>query len=339
LGAFRSCSVAGQQKNQLMTEYELECIPKFQHIAGVNNRNVKRIEKLFEVAITTRGGKLKIQGEGEGAGHATRLLDQLFRLAETGADITDGALAYVIPTFHDNPAIDVREILSEKIHISTSRREIYPRSAAQREYIVAMNRYDIVISTGPAGTGKTYLAMACAVNDLLSKRVSRIILTRPAVEAGEKLGFLPGDLYEKINPYLRPLHDALFDMLEAAHIQRLTEQGSIEIAPLAYMRGRTLNDAFIILDEAQNSTPDQMKMLLTRLGVSSKAVITGDVTQIDLPSKKDSGLVHANRALENVQGIKLVRFSEKDVVRHELVKRILKAYDEAERAENPGGAS
>jgi phosphate starvation-inducible PhoH-like protein len=319
-----------------MAEYELECISKFQEIAGVNNRNIKRIEKLFEVAITTRGGKVKIQGEGEGTEHAARLLEQLFHLAETGGDVSNGAMSYLIPSFRDDPGMDIKRILGDKIQISTPRREVHPRSAAQREYILAINRYDVVLGTGPAGTGKTYLAMACAVNDLLSKRVSRIILTRPAVEAGERLGFLPGDLYEKINPYLRPLHDALFDMLEAPHVQRLTEQGALEIAPLAYMRGRTLNDAFIILDEAQNSTPDQMKMLLTRLGVNSKAVITGDVTQIDLPSKKDSGLIHANWALEDVQGIKLVRFTEKDVVRHELVKRILKAYEAAEQSGKPG---
>ncbi|VAX16052.1 Phosphate starvation-inducible protein PhoH, predicted ATPase, partial [hydrothermal vent metagenome] len=185
----------------------------------------------------------------------------------------------------------------------------------------------------PAGTGKTYLAMACAVDDLLKKRVSRIILTRPAVEAGERLGFLPGDLYEKINPYLRPLHDAMFDMLEPDHVTELTQQGLIEIAPLAYMRGRTLNDAFIILDEAQNSTPDQMKMFLTRLGINSKAVITGDVTQIDLPSNQSSGLVHANAVLKEVPGIRLVQFSDHDVVRHELVKRLIKAYEEADRLE------
>ncbi|MDH5679552.1 MAG: PhoH family protein [Nitrospinota bacterium] len=316
-----------------MTDYELDCVSKFQEIAGINNRNIKRIEKLFGVVITTRGGKVKIQGEGEGAQNATKLLGQLFTMAEAGTDISNGVLTYVIPTFRDDPSMDIKDILSDKIHISTSRREIYPRSAAQREYIIAMNRYDVVISTGPAGTGKTYLAMACAVNDLLAKRVSRIILTRPAVEAGEKLGFLPGDLYEKINPYLRPLHDALFDMLEANHIQRLTEQGAIEIAPLAYMRGRTLNDSFIILDEAQNTTPDQMKMLLTRLGINSKAVINGDITQVDLPSKKDSGLAHANKTLRDIPGIKLTEFTEKDVVRHELVKRILKAYEAADLAE------
>ena len=319
-----------------MAEYELDCIPKFQEIAGINNKNIKRIEKLFDVQINTRGSKVKIQGEEEGAGQVNSLLSQIFVLVDAGMDISNGAMSYLIPTFKDNPGINIKEILGGKIHISTSRREIYPRSPAQKEYISVMNKFDVVMATGPAGTGKTYLAMASAVNDLLTKRVSRIILTRPAVEAGEKLGFLPGDLYEKINPYLRPLHDALFDMLEASHIQRMTEEGSLEIAPLAYMRGRTLSDAFIILDEAQNSTPDQMKMLLTRLGVNSKIVITGDVTQIDLPSKRDSGLVHANLVLEKVKGIKLIRFTEKDVVRHELVKRILKAYDEAERGGVPG---
>ena len=225
------------------------------------------------------------------------------------------------------PSMKISEIFDEKVRLSTGRRELVPRSVTQKEYIFAMKRFDIVMAIGPAGTGKTYLAMAAAVSDLLQKRVSRIILTRPAVEAGERLGFLPGDLEEKINPYLRPLHDALFDMLDAEKVKMMIEQGMIEIAPLAYMRGRTLNDAFIILDEAQNSTPDQMKMFLTRLGLSSKAVITGDITQTDLPSHIESGLSQIRRVLKDIQGIRFINFTDRDVVRHELVKRILKAYD------------
>jgi len=315
-----------------MHEILLEYSPGFQSLAGVNDKNLRRIEKRFGVQILVREGKLKIRGEKEKTELAENLLQQLFELIESGAQINNGALKFMIPAFHDDPTIRLKDIFSEKIKLSTGRREIIPRSMAQKEYVFAMSRFDLVISIGPAGTGKTYLAMASAVNDLLRKRVSRIILTRPAVEAGERLGFLPGDLQEKINPYLRPLYDALFDMLEADHVGRLTEQGLIEIAPLAYMRGRTLNDAFIILDEAQNSTPDQMKMFLTRLGFNSKAVITGDVTQIDLPSKEYSGLIHAHRILKNIPGIRLIEFSEKDVVRHDLVKRILKAYENSDSA-------
>lgn len=215
--------------------------------------------------------------------------------------------------------------------MSSKKKFIIPKTETQKQYIEAMRNYDIVIGIGPAGTGKTYLAMAMAINALLKKQVSRIVLARPAVEAGEKLGFLPGDMYEKVNPYLRPLYDALFDMIEAEKASKFIERGIIEIAPLAFMRGRTLNDSFIILDEAQNTTSEQMKMYLTRLGFNSKTVITGDITQIDLPSGKLSGLIEAEKILNDIEGIKVIYFSEKDVVRHKLVQEIVRAYERYEK--------
>ncbi len=228
----------------------------------------------------------------------------------------------------------IRDYFLNNIPVSSKKKFIVPRSEGQKEYIEAIRKNDLVIAIGPAGTGKTYLAMAMAVNALVKKQVSRIILARPAVEAGERLGFLPGDLYEKVNPYLRPLYDALFDMMEADRASRLMDKGIIEIAPLAFMRGRTLNDSFIILDEAQNTTSEQMKMFLTRLGFNSKAVITGDITQIDLPPEKVSGLVEAEEILRGVEGVRFVYFSERDVVRHKLVQRIIRAYEEYEKSRN-----
>ena len=222
------------------------------------------------------------------------------------------------------------------IPVASKKRFIIPKTETQRRYIEAIKNFDIVIGIGPAGTGKTYLAMAMAINALSKKQMSRIVLARPAVEAGEKLGFLPGDIYEKVHPYLRPLYDALFDMMEAEKVSKLLERGIIEIAPLAFMRGRTLNDSFIVLDEAQNTTSEQMKMYLTRLGFNSKTVITGDITQIDLPSGKTSGLIEAERILGSIEGIEFIYFSERDVVRHKLVQEIIKAYEGYERRNHPG---
>ena len=311
-----------------MSERSIVQLLHIDKIAGVNEKNIRRIEKRFNVEVLVRGEAVKIRSEDENAIKVVEnLLLQLSDLVTSGQTFENGALKFIIHAFYDDPSMNISEIFDEKVRLSTGRRELVPRSVTQKEYIFAMKRFDIVMAIGPAGTGKTYLAMAAAVSDLLQKRVSRIILIRPAVEAGEKLGFLPGDLEEKINPYLRPLHDALFDMLDAEKVKMMIEQGMIEIAPLAYMRGRTLNDAFIILDEAQNSTPDQMKMFLTRLGLSSKAVITGDITQTDLPSHIESGLSQIRRVLKDIQGIRFINFTDRDVVRHELVKRILKAYD------------
>lgn len=233
----------------------------------------------------------------------------------------------------------LKELFLNNIPVSSKKRFIIPKTEVQRQYIEAIRTHDIVIGIGPAGTGKTYLAMAMAINALLKKQVSRIVLARPAVEAGERLGFLPGDMYEKVNPYLRPLYDALFDMIEAEKASKFIERGIIEIAPLAFMRGRTLNDSFIILDEAQNTTSEQMKMYLTRLGFNSKTVITGDITQIDLPSGKTSGLIEAEKILSDIEGIQIVYFSEKDVVRHKLVQEVVKAYERYEKRnpEDPKG--
>ena len=320
-----------------MSDLSIVQLPNIDKIAGVNEKNIKRIEKRFDVEVFVRGEAVKIRSKDENASKAVEsLLLQLSDLMASGQSFDNGALKFIIHAFHDDPSMNISEIFDEKVRLSTGRRELLPRSITQKEYIFAMKRFDIVMAIGPAGTGKTYLAMAAAVSELLQKRVSRIILTRPAVEAGEKLGFLPGDLEEKINPYLRPLHDALFDMLDAEKVKMMIEQGMIEIAPLAYMRGRTLNDAFIILDEAQNSTPDQMKMFLTRLGLNSKAVITGDITQTDLPPHIESGLSQIRRVLTDIQGIRFINFTDRDVVRHELVKKILKAYEAHDASEGVG---
>lgn len=297
---------------------------------GINDKHLRLIERTFEVRLTTTGNTLTIQGAESATEVVERLLADLYDLVEEGYSLQNNDVKYVLRLLQDDPDANIVSVFRERIDVPSRKRFITPKSLTQRDYVAAMRGHDIVIGIGPAGTGKTYLAMAMAVNGLMSKEFVRIILTRPAVEAGEKLGFLPGDVIEKVSPYLRPLYDALYDMLEFDKAQRLIEQGSIEVAPLAYMRGRTLNDSFIILDEAQNSTSEQMKMFLTRMGFQSKVVVTGDVTQVDLPEGRRSGLIEIREILADVEGIRFVYFSEKDVVRHDLVQEIIKAYERHE---------
>jgi phosphate starvation-inducible PhoH-like protein len=268
-----------------------------------------------------------VEGDPSGVARAERTLAQLAGLMREGYRIGNGDVKTAAQLVAANEQVDLRDYLGKTASKAAGRRQVAPKSPNQRRYLEAIEQNDIVFGVGPAGTGKTYLAMAQAVSFLLAKKVSRIILARPAVEAGEKLGFLPGDLQEKVNPYLRPLYDALYDMMEVDRVERLLERGTVEIAPLAFMRGRTLNDAFVILDEAQNTTSEQMKMFLTRLGFGSKAVVTGDITQIDLPNARTSGLVEALKVVSQVEGIAFVYFDEKDVVRHRLVQQIVKAYE------------
>jgi len=294
---------------------------------GLRDEHLRFIEDKFRIRIITRGNHIGITGDEDNTHRVEKLLTQVESLLEEGFSLKNGDLRFIIRLFLENRDVNLREIFSEKIQVYTEKRFITPKSLAQKEYIYAIENYDLVFGIGPAGTGKTYLAMAMAISSLMKKRCSRIILVRPAVEAGEKLGFLPGDISEKINPYLRPLYDALYDMMDFEKAQKLVERGLIEIAPLAYMRGRTLNDSFIILDEAQNATSEQMKMFLTRLGFNSKAVVTGDITQVDLPPEKGSGLIEVQKILGDIEGIRFVYFSERDVIRHDLVQSIIKAYE------------
>jgi phosphate starvation-inducible PhoH-like protein len=299
-----------------------------QQLFNNDSRNLQALEAKLAVKATAREGWIKL----EGAADAIERARQMFQLLETslkaGTPVRNREFAYALEVVKDDGIAALKTLHGERIQTSTRKPPVTPKTLGQHKYIEAIRRHDITLGVGPAGTGKTYLAVALAIATLRDEKVARIILTRPAVEAGEALGFLPGDLYEKITPYLRPLHDALHDMLPAEEIQKHMERGIIEIAPLAYMRGRTLNHAFIILDEAQNSTTEQMFMFLTRLGHDAKAVITGDLTQIDLPPHKHSGLVEACRALHKVEGIAIVEFQKRDVVRHPLVQRIIAAYEE-----------
>ncbi len=284
-----------------------------------------------------RGNRIFIKGDEPSARKAERLINELRALSGEGYLLGPEDIRFAVKNISTGKEVSLRDLLMNHIPVSSKKRFIIPKTEVQRQYIEAIRGHDIVIGIGPAGTGKTYLAMAMAVNSFLKKEVSRIVLARPAVEAGEKLGFLPGDIYEKVNPYLRPLYDAIFDMMEPEKVTKLIERGIIEIAPLAFMRGRTLNDSFIILDEAQNTTSEQMKMYLTRLGFSSKTVITGDTTQVDLPAGKTSGLIEIEKILEGVEGIEFVYFSERDVVRHKLVQEIVRAYERHEKrgTDNP----
>lgn len=299
---------------------------------GGLGKSLKVIEETLGIIASQRGNKIFLQGGDEAVKEAERLINDIRSISSNGYNLTPEDIRYALrSTAAEGEYTSVKDLFLNNIPVSSKKRFIIPKTETQKRYIDAIKNYDIVIGIGPAGTGKTYLAMAMAINAFLKKQISRIVLARPAVEAGEKLGFLPGDIYEKFSPYLRPLYDALLDMMDAEKAGKLVERGIIEIAPLAFMRGRTLNDSFIILDEAQNTTSEQMKMYLTRLGFNSKTVITGDVTQIDLPAGKVSGLVETERILSNVEGIKFIYFSEKDVVRHKLVQEIVKAYERYEK--------
>jgi phosphate starvation-inducible PhoH-like protein len=294
---------------------------------GSYDENLKHLEAIFNVRIRTQGHDLIIDGESPGVEKAERVVDQLASLLRDGYKLSRGDVKTASDLVSQDTAVDLRDHFLKGSLTAAGKRRVAPKTVNQRRYLDAIDQHDIVFGIGPAGTGKTYLAMAQAVAFLVAKKVSRIILARPAVEAGEKLGFLPGDLQEKVNPYLRPLYDALYDMLDVERVGRYIERGTIEIAPIAFMRGRTLNDSFVILDEAQNTTSEQMKMFLTRLGFGSKAVITGDITQIDLPAGKGSGLVEAMKVVSNIEGIEFVYFDDRDVVRHKLIQSIVKAYE------------
>ncbi|RLD98924.1 MAG: phosphate starvation-inducible protein PhoH [Aquificota bacterium] len=298
---------------------------------GQREENLRLIEETFGVRIQARGSRVQVEGDSDALNRVETLLRQLLSLINDGYDLRKKDLEFTIRMVMNRQGERVKEVFSQGIYIPSKKKLITPKSLQQKVYVDAIKNYDIVFAIGPAGTGKTYLAMAMAVSYLLRRAVERIILTRPAVEAGEKLGFLPGDILEKVNPYLRPLYDALYDMVDWSKAENFLEKGIIEVAPLAFMRGRTLNNSFVILDEAQNTTSEQMKMFLTRLGFNSKAVITGDVTQIDLPRDRVSGLVEAEEILKDVEGIRFIHFTEKDVVRHPLVQSIIKAYEEYER--------
>jgi len=299
-----------------------------QQLFSNDTRNLQALEENLGVKATSREGWIRLEGPADGVERAKQMFQLLESSLKAGTPVRNREFNQALSVVKEEGVSALKDLYSERIHTSPKKASVTPKTTGQKKYIEAIRTHDVTFGIGPAGTGKTYLAMAMAVSALREERVSRIILTRPAVEAGEALGFLPGDLYEKIEPYLRPLHDALHDMMSAEEIQKQTERAVIEIAPLAYMRGRTLNNAFVILDEAQNSTTEQMFMFLTRLGVNSKAVITGDITQIDLPPHKNSGLVEAHRALKHTDGIAMVEFSRRDVVRHPLVERIIAAYEE-----------
>jgi len=298
---------------------------------GNHDENLRMLEDAFGVKISARGSEIFVQGNANNVAPVEKLIDQMQRLIEQGYPLKKSDLFTGVRVLRDRPETNLVDFFTDDVLQAAVRRVVTPRNIAQKLYLQAMQDYDITISIGPAGTGKTFLAVAAAAAALTEKAIKRIVLCRPAVEAGERLGFLPGDIAEKVNPYLRPLYDSLYDIIGYEKVEKLLERDIIEIAPLAFMRGRTLNDAFIILDEAQNTTPEQMKMFLTRLGFGSKAVVTGDVTQIDLPEGKKSGLREAREILRNVDGIKFFEFGDKDVVRHPLVANIVVAYDRADR--------
>ena len=312
---------------------ELEGVEQAISLFGSFDENIRMVEREFSVSIVSRGSALKVMGEPENVSKAIRAINSMLVIVGKGEPLTEQNIRYVMSLVNEGNEDKLSSMTTDSICITSKGRPVKPKTLGQRNYTEAIKKHTITFGVGPAGTGKTYLAVAMAVTAFRAKEVNRIILTRPAVEAGEKLGFLPGDLQSKVDPYLRPLYDALFDMLGAENFTRYQERGAIEVAPLAYMRGRTLDDSFIILDEAQNTTPEQMKMFLTRLGASSRCIVTGDVSQIDLPKGRKSGLVEAMEVLRDVPGIHVVELTARDVVRHELVQKIVRAYEAYEAKE------
>lgn len=311
----------------------LDAMEQAVSLFGSFDENIKIIEREFGVSIISRGSSLKVVGDAENVSLAVRAVNSLLVLINKGETLSDQNIRYALSLVKEGNEDKLSSMATDTVCITAKGKPVKAKTLGQKKYCEAIRNNTITFGVGPAGTGKTYLAVAMAVTAFRSKEVNKIILTRPAVEAGEKLGFLPGDLQSKVDPYLRPLYDALFEMLGAENFQRYQERGTVEVAPLAYMRGRTLDDSFIILDEAQNTTPEQMKMFLTRLGFNSKMVVTGDITQIDLPSGKKSGLKRVMRILKNVDDIEICRFTQKDVVRHRLVQEIIKAYEKYENEE------
>ncbi len=314
-------------------EIKIDSIDVLTKLLGVFDENLKIVSEQTETMIFSESDKLKISGEEQNVKICVDVLDKLIKIIKKGESIDSSVVLYCIELARQNSNVEVENVLSGVITITPKGKQIKYKTLGQKNYVDAIKKNEVVFGVGPAGTGKTYLAVAMAVSSFRKKEVEKIILTRPAVEAGESLGFLPGDLQSKVDPYLRPLYDALQEMFGLESYQKLIEKGVIEIAPLAYMRGRTLNNSFIILDEAQNTTKEQMKMFLTRMGEGSRMVITGDVTQIDLPSGKKSGLVHATEILKNIDGIGIIKLTSSDVVRHSLVMKIIKAYDKFENTE------
>jgi phosphate starvation-inducible PhoH-like protein len=315
-------------KEEVITkELVFEEYPILRSLYGERGAHFKILENIFRVQLTLKGNHVFITGEPIDSELAEKTIEELYFLIKSGYNLYPSDVEYASKIILENPKANLKDIFLDTIFVTSGRKVITPKGVTQKKYIEAIRKSEIVFGIGPAGTGKTYLAVAMAVSFLMKGEINRIILVRPAVEAGEKLGFLPGDIAEKVNPYLRPLYDALYDMLSFDKVVRLFQKGAIEIAPLAFMRGRTLNEAFIILDEAQNTTSEQMKMFLTRLGQNSKAVITGDITQIDLPDPKKSGLLEAIEILEGIPGITFVYFTKNDVVRHPIVQKIIEAYE------------
>jgi len=328
----------GETDNAELKRVSVTAGPEMQGLFGRRDEHIRLVEEELRVRLVVRDGMLTITGSEGAVAVAEQVVGELVTLVRQGRQVGNEEVRLALRHVGANERDTFRELQAEAIEVSSKKRPVRPKGLRQTRYIEAIRKHDIVFGIGPAGTGKTYLAMAMAVSALLHKEVHRIILTRPAVEAGEKLGYLPGTLIEKINPYLRPLYDALYDMLETERAARLIEQGTIEIAPLAFMRGRTLNESFIILDEAQNTTSEQMKMFLTRLGFGSKAVITGDITQVDLPAGRVSGLIEVRSILKDVPGLRFIHFTEEDVVRHELVQQIVRAYEAYQAPRTEPGA-